>query len=149
MFNFLAPLPNFYFCKGDWTLKHVWTCEELPHSVCSDNDLVLFHLKWKETRLTDKKVSKYFVSGYSSSEVGSVKSYLESDYELGFYLNQFWDLPKLLCFHKTLESISVCKSWNYCSNHDLPLNHQLQKCYSISNHCEWNFIRLGKWSVVL
>ena len=38
----------------------------------SDNDLVLFDLRWKETRLTDKNVSKYIVRGFSSSEVGSV-----------------------------------------------------------------------------
>ena len=41
-------------------------------------------------------------------------------------------------FYKTLKSISVRKSWNYCtsasSNHDLSLNHQLKKCHSISNH---------------
>ena len=47
------------------------------HSVCSDNDLVLFHLKCKETRLKDKKFSKYTVKGYSFSEVQSVKIYVE------------------------------------------------------------------------
>ena len=49
-------------------------------------------------------------------------------------MNQFWGLPNFPCFHKTLKSISVRKSWNYCtsasSNHDLLLNHQLKKCNS-------------------
>ena len=49
----------------------------LVHSVCSDNDLVLFHLRCKKIRRKDKKVSKYFVRGYSFSEVGSVKIYVE------------------------------------------------------------------------
>ena len=40
----------------------------------------------------------------------------KSDYELGFYSNQFWGLPKLTCFHKTLKSISLRKSWNYCNS---------------------------------
>ena len=47
-------------------------------SLDSDNDLVLFHLLRKETRLIDKKnTSKYFVRGCSSSEVGSVLTYVE------------------------------------------------------------------------
>ena len=70
-----------------------------------------------------------------------------------FYPNQFWGLPKLPSFHKTLKSISVCKPWKYCtnasSNHGLPLNYQLKKCYSILNHCEWYFIELSKRSGVL
>ena len=39
--------------------------------------LSLFHLRWKEPRLVDKKVSKYFMRVCSSSEVGSVKTYVE------------------------------------------------------------------------
>ena len=44
----------------------------LVRSVYSDNDLVLFHLRLKETRLTDKKILKVYCEGCSSSEVGSV-----------------------------------------------------------------------------
>ena len=93
------------------------------HSVYSDNDLVLFHLWWEETRLTDKKiVSKYIVKVAVLLKLVVFNLFWKSDYELGFYSNQFWGLPKLSCFHKTLKSISVCKSWNYCtsasSNHD-------------------------------
>ena len=43
----------------------------------SDNDIVLFHLQLKETRLTNKKVSKNFVRDGSSSKVGSVQTYVE------------------------------------------------------------------------
>ena len=35
----------------------------LVHSVYTDNDLVLFHLWWKETRLTNKKSLKVFSDG--------------------------------------------------------------------------------------
>ena len=47
----------------------------LVRSVYSDNDLVLFHLGWKETRLTNKKCLKLLgieLRDCSSSEVGSV-----------------------------------------------------------------------------
>ena len=71
MLNFVILLKFSHF------LSLLTTREELVHSVCSDNDLVLFRLRWKETRLTDKKVSKSFVRGYSSSEVGSVKTCVE------------------------------------------------------------------------
>ena len=40
-------------------------------SVYSDNYLVLFHLRLKKTRLTDKKILKVYCVGCSSSEVGS------------------------------------------------------------------------------
>ena len=40
----------------------------------------------------------------------------KSEHELRFYLNQSSGLPKLSCFHKTLKSIFVCKSWNYCTS---------------------------------
>ena len=121
----------------------------LVNSVFSDNHLVLFHLRWKETRLTDKKFQSILCS-----EAGSVKTYVKKvTTSLGFYSNQFWSLPKLSGIHKTLKSISFCKSLNYCAsasgNHDLPFNHQLKKCHSISNPCEWNFIGLSKWSGVL
>ena len=117
----------------------------LVHSVYSDNDLVLFYLRWKETRLTDKKSLKVYCEGlWFFWSWYCFNLCWKSDYELGFYSNQFWGLPKLTCFHKTLKSISVRKSWNYCtsasSNHDLLLNHHLKKCHSFSNHYKWNFI---------
>ena len=37
----------------------------------------MFHLSWQEIRIKDKKVSKYSARGSSSSEVGSVKTYVE------------------------------------------------------------------------
>ena len=40
----------------------------------------------------------------------------KSEHELRFYLNQSSGLPKFPCFHKTLKSIFVCKSWNYCTS---------------------------------
>ena len=45
--------------------------------MCNDTDLGLFHLRWKETRLIGKKVSKYLVKDCPSFEVGSVKTYVE------------------------------------------------------------------------
>ena len=68
---------------GDMTKDYVCTqfrdftkmC--LVHSIYSDNGLFLFHLRWKGTRLTDKKVSKYIVRGCSSFEVGIVLTYVE------------------------------------------------------------------------
>ena len=68
---------------GDTTIDYVCTqfrdftkmC--LVHSIYSDNGLFLFHLRWKGTRLTDKKVSKYIVRGCSSFEVGIVLTYVE------------------------------------------------------------------------
>ena len=92
------------------------------HSVYSDNDIVLFYLPWKETRLTDKKrqIILWEVVVVLKLAVFKLEKCWKSEHELRFYLNQSSGLPKLPCFHKTLKSISVCKSWNYCtsSNYD-------------------------------
>ena len=81
-FNLLVLLPNFCFGKGDWTIDYVCTqfrdfaknfpifyvvwqlVRYLVHSVCSDNSLVLFHLRWKETTLTYSKSLKVFFEGF-------------------------------------------------------------------------------------
>ena len=132
-FVILLKFPHFLSCL---------TTHEVTRKFSSyDNDLVLFHLRWKETRPTNQKKSRSILwVVVVLMKLVVLNLCWKSDYELGFYSNQFWGLPKLPCFHKTLKSISVRKSWNYCpsasSNHDLPLNHRLKKCYSISNHCE-------------
>ena len=48
----------------------------------------LFHLRWKKTRITDKKVPKYFVRVCVSSEVGSV----------GFLSESVWRFSKTSLF---------------------------------------------------
>ena len=106
---FLDSFTKYYW--GDWALDYVctqfrdftkissfsWT-RYLVHSVYSDNDLVLFHLWWKETRLTYEKlkVSKCIVSGVVLLKLVCFNLCWNSDYELGFYSNQFWGLPTYL-----------------------------------------------------
>ena len=108
---------DFMYTQFSWSLDNSWGIY-LVHSVYSDNDLVLFHLWWKETRLTYEKlkVSKCIVSGVVLLKLVCFNLCWNSDYELGFYSNQFWGFPKLTYFHKTLNSISVRKSWNYCNS---------------------------------
>ena len=75
--------------------------------------------------------------GCSSSEVGSVRTYWKSDYELGFYSNYLWGCQNRSCFNKTLKSIFVRRSRNYYAS---AVYYSIY--YGISNHCEWEFIGL-------
>ena len=134
-------------------IKYLETIIKIRGSDNCSHNLVPSRLWWVKTTITDKQRSQITLWGVILLLKFLVlklilKKWLQARL---FYSNQFWGLPKLLCFYKTLKSISVCRSWNNytsaSSNYDLPFNHQLKKCHCISNHCEWDFIGSDfKWS---
>ena len=105
-----------------WSFDNLWGTSYIQFIVIM---IYLFHLRWKKARLTDKKSQSILWGVVVLLKLVCFNLCWKSDYELGFYSNQFWGLPKLACFHETLRIISVRKSWYYCnsasSNHDLLL----------------------------
>ena len=127
-FRDFTKMPSF-----PWSFDNLWGTSYIQFIVIM---IYLFHLRWKKARLTDKKSQSILWGVVVLLKLVCFNLCWKSDYELGFYSNQFWGLPKLACFHETLRIISVRKSWYYCnsasSNHDL----LLKKCRSSSNHYE-------------